>query len=322
MKKATHLFILFVLIFAPTAGPVWAQGWPVQPVRFVVPWPVAGGPDIITRAFVAAFQKVIAGPVIVENRPGANSITGTRSVTTAPPDGYTLLAANTAFGVNPSAYKKLPYESMRDFAPISLIGKSTGYVVVVSPKSRLRSLTDLVAEAKSAKVFYGSAGIGNGTHLAAALFAYETGIEMGHIPYPGVADAMHSILTGEVSLAFVTTAAGLPKVQSGELRAIGYTGESLPAGLKDTQLVGEVAQRYQLSGAWVGLFAPAGTAPGVVREINRLAGEAAKDGEFLAVLQASGYETDAGSPADFGRFVENDIKSWGKAFEAAKLTSQ
>ena len=322
MKKKSHFGILSAVFYVHMITLVWAQNWPTQPIRFVVPWPVAGGPDIIARAFASGFQKVITAQVIVENRPGANSITGTRSVMSASPDGYTLLAANTAFGVNPSAYKKLPYDTLKDFSPISLIGKSTGYIVVVNPKSQLKSLTDLVSAAKNSKLFYGSAGIGNGTHLAAALFAHETGIEMGHIPYPGVADAMHAILTGEVNLAFVTTAAGLPKVNSGELKAIGYTGDKLPAGLNDAQLVNQIAKNYQLSGAWVGLFAPTGTSSGIISEINRIASAATKDDDFQSILRASGYETEQGSPEDFSRFVANDIKSWEKAFQAAKLNPQ
>lgn len=322
MTKKSHFGILSAVFYIHMIASAWAQNWPNQPIHFVVPWPVAGGPDIIARAFATGFQKAITAQIIVENRPGANSITGTRSVMSASPDGYTLLAANTAFGVNPSAYKKLPYDTLKDFSPISLIGKSTGYIVVVAPNSQLKSLTDLVSAAKNSKLFYGSAGIGNGTHLAAALFAHETGIEMGHIPYPGVADAMHAILTGEVNLAFVTTAAGLPKVKSGELKAIGYTGDKLPTGLNDAQLVNEIAKNYQLSGAWVGLFAPTGTSSRIISEINRIASVATKDDDFQSILRASGYETEHGSPEDFGRFVATDIKSWEKAFQAARLNPQ
>ena len=315
--KARAMMLGLVAICAGHAA--LAQTYPAGPVRVVVPWPVAGGPDIGTRAIIPALEKQLGQTIIVENRPGANSITGTRSVAVATPDGYTLLSGNTAFSLNPAGKQALPYDPLKDFVPIAEIGRGTGYIVFVSPKSGIKSVKDLIEVCKHRECYFGSAGIGNATHLAAAVFSAKTSVPMKHIPYPGVADSMHALLTGEVTVAFVTPAAGTSKALSGELTAIAFTGETPLKDAPAIPLLKDTVPGYRLSGAWLGLFAPANTPGSIVEKVNGAVRRAAKNPEVEDQLSKLGYNPSDRSPAEFADFVRNDIADWTEAYKAAGM---
>ncbi len=317
----TRLFVLSLAAACLAYGAA-AQTFPTRPLRVVVPWPVAGGPDIGTRAMIPAFEKQLGQTVIVENRPGANSITGTRSVAAAAPDGYTLLSGNTAFSLNPAAKLQLPYDSLNDFVPVGEIGRGTGYIVFVAPSSGITSVPELITSCKKRDCFYGSAGIGNATHLAAAVFSAKTNTPMKHIPYPGVADSMHALLRGEVTVAFVTPAAGTGKALNGELRAIAFTGDTPLKELPEVPLLKEYVQGFRLSGAWLGLFAPAGTPKSVVETINAALRRAGKNTDVEEQLSRLGYIPSDRSPEEFADFVRNDIADWAAAFKVAGVEAQ
>lgn len=294
-------------------------GYPTKPIELIVPWPPAGGPDIGTRAVIPELEKRLGQSVIVENRPGANSITGTLAVSKAVPDGYTLLSGNTAFALNPSIKLNLPYDPGKDFTPIAQIGSGTGYLVVVNPKSKITSIPDLIAQCRKSKCYYGSAGIGNSTQLAAALFSVEAGSPMKHIPYPGVADAMQALLTGEVTVAFVTPASSVGKVKAGDMRAIAFTGETPLPELPNVPLMAQFVPSYRLSGAWLGLFAPAGVPSAIVQKLNSAVRAAEKDSQVRQTMDRLGYAPSDESPSQFAHFVRQDIRDWAAAAKAAGL---
>jgi len=243
------------LAAAQSAGP-----YPAEPIRIVVPFGPASGPDFAIRALQPTLQDILKQSVRVENRPGANSIIGTRAVATAAPDGYTLLGASTGLSTIESTTSQRGFSPMRDFKPVGFSARSAGYVLVVSAKSPHATMQDLIAAGKRSPVFYGSPGIGNTLHLVAAFFAEKTGTPVKHVPYPGVADAVLATARGEVDFTFATLAAVTGQVQSGDLRAIGYAGSTPLAELHSVPLVSSIAPGFRLAEPWAGLLAPARTA--------------------------------------------------------------
>jgi tripartite-type tricarboxylate transporter receptor subunit TctC len=205
--KAMQLALLSLIMQAGSTIFAYAQSYPAETIRIVVPFGPASGPDFAIRALQPTLQELLKQSVRVENRPGANSIIGTRAVATAAPDGYTLLGASTGFSTIESTTSQPGFSPMRDFKPVGFSARSAGYVLVVRAKSPYATMEDLVAAGKKSTIHYGSPGIGNTLHLVAALFAEKTGAPFRHVPYPGVADAVLATARGEVDFAFATLAA-------------------------------------------------------------------------------------------------------------------
>ncbi len=287
--KTAHLALLALFMHAGTASLVSAQSYPAEPIRIVVPFGPASGPDFAIRALQPALAEILKQSVRVENRPGANSIIGTRAVATAAPDGYTLLGASTGFSTIESTTSQPGFSPMRDFKPVGFSARSAGYVLVVSAKSSHTTMQDLIAAGKRAPVFYGSPGIGNTLHLVAAFFAEKTGAPVKHVPYPGVADAVLATARGEVDFTFATLAAVIGQVQSGDLRAIGYAGLTPLPELPSVPLVSSVAPGFRLAEPWAGLLAPARTPDSAIMILNNALKRASEDSKYKTALQAGGY---------------------------------
>jgi tripartite-type tricarboxylate transporter receptor subunit TctC len=303
------------LTVAQSAGP-----YPTEPIRIVVPFGPASGPDFAIRALQPALTEILKQPVRVENRPGANSIIGTRAVATAAPDGYTLLGASTGFSTIESTTSQPGFSPMRDFKPVGFSARSAGYVLVVSAKSSHATMQGLIAAAKRSPVFYGSPGIGNTLHLVAAFFAEKTGAPARHVPYAGVADAVLATARGEVDFTFATLAAVICQVQSGDLRAIGYAGSKPLAELPSAPLVSSVAAGFRLAEPWAGLLAPARTPDHVIMILNNALKRASEDPKYKTALQAGGYTPASNSPEEFRVFLEQNISDWKQAAQAAGIT--
>jgi tripartite-type tricarboxylate transporter receptor subunit TctC len=222
-RSGWHL-VLVVLAIVTAASFAAAEPYPSRAIRVIVPFAPGGAPDIVARIIAGALEKPLGQSLIVENRAGANGVVGMQTVAAADPDGYTLLNVPPAFVVNPSVYKTLPFDIFRDFAPIANIGISDGYLVMVRPGLPVHSIAELIDYAKTHRVLYGSAGVGNTLHLAAALFCAKAGIEMEHVPFRGGAPIMTALLAGTVDLTFASPTAS-NFVTSGQLRAIGFTGK-------------------------------------------------------------------------------------------------
>jgi tripartite-type tricarboxylate transporter receptor subunit TctC len=318
--KTAHLALLALFMHAGTASLVSAQSYPTEPIRIVVPFGPASGPDFAIRALQPALAEILKQSVRVENRPGANSIIGTRAVATAAPDGYTLLGASTGFSTIESTTSQPGFSPIRDFKPVGFSARSAGYVLVVSAKSPHVTMQDLLAAAKRSPVFYGSPGIGNTLHLVAAFFAEKTGAPVKHVPYPGVADAVLATARGEVDFTFATLAAVIGQVQSGDLKAIGYAGLTPLTELPSVPLVSSVAPGFRLAEPWAGLLAPARTPDSAIMILNNALKRASEDPKYKVALQAGGYTPASNSPEEFRAFLEQNISDWKQAARAAGIS--
>ena len=214
-----------------------AQDYPNRPVRVIVTFAPGGAPDVLARAVAAQVEARIGQTLIIDNRAGANGIVGTQAVANAAPDGHTLLHASASFVVNPSVYRKLPYDIWRDFAPVANLGIGVGYLLLVNKDVPARTTAEFIAYAKANPVSYGSPGAGNTLHLASELFNVKAGIAMQHVPFRGTGPALNALLAGTIQAMFIPPAAALAHVESGQMRAIGFTGDAPLKELPDVPLI-------------------------------------------------------------------------------------
>jgi tripartite-type tricarboxylate transporter receptor subunit TctC len=312
-----------VALFALAAGTllVAAEQYPSHPIRLIVPFAPGGAPDIVARIVAAAVEGPLGQSVIVENRTGANGIVGMQAAATADPDGYTLLDVPPAFVINPSVYKTLPFDIFRDFAPVANAGISAGYLVMVRPGLPVNSIAELIDYAKSHRVLYGSAGIGNTLHLAAALFCAKAGIEMEHVPFRGAAPIITALLAGTIDLTF-TTSTSSNFVTGGQLRAIGFTGKKPLPELPNVPLLKDTLPSFDVEGSWEGVFAPAKTPPDIVAKLNTVIRAALKEPSFHDAIEKAGYEPTDMLPAEFTAFVHAEAARYAEAVKAAKIEPQ
>jgi tripartite-type tricarboxylate transporter receptor subunit TctC len=299
-----------------------ASSYPAEPIRIIVPFGPASGPDFAVRALQQVLQETIKQSVRVENRPGANSIIGTRAVATAAPDGYTLLGASTGFSTIEITTSQPGFDPLKDFAPVSLTARGAGYLLVVSSKSPFTTMADLVAGAKKSEVFYGSPGIGNTLHLVAALFAEKAGGTFKHVPYPGVADAVLATARGEVGFAFATPPAVIGLLQSGELRAIGYAGSEPLPEMPTVPLVSSFAREFRIAEPWSGILAPAKTPGPVITVLNSALRRATEIPRYKTLLEPGSYRPYSSSPEEFRSFLEQNISDWRAAAQAAGIKAK
>ena len=292
----------------------WGQGYPNRPVRIIVPFG-AGAPDTIARVVGQQLAAQTGQPFVVENRTGANGIVGTEAVSKAPPDGYTLLLVSASFVVNPSIYKKLPYDTLKDFAPMSNLCALDAFILTVNASLPARSVQELIALAKKpeSKFAYGSPGIGNTIHLAGALFNARAGTGMVHVPYKGGGPAVGALLGGEIQVMFANASLALAHIKAGKLRALGVTGRNRLAYLPDVPTLAEAGvPGMDIDAGWFGLFAPANTSADV---LAKLAGEiraAMADSTVRERLQAQGFLPVGNSPAEFKAYVQSEIKAYAE----------
>jgi tripartite-type tricarboxylate transporter receptor subunit TctC len=318
---AARIAVPAVIVLLGTAAAALSQtaNYPSEPIRIVVPFGPASGPDFAMRALQPTLQELLKQPVRVENRPGANSIIGTRAVATASPDGYMLLGASTGFSTIESTTSQPGFDPMKDFKPVGLSARSAGYVLVVGARSSIQSMAALIAEGKKSAVYYGSPGIGNTLHLVAALFAAKTDTPFRHVPYPGVADAILAAARGEVAFAFATLPAVIGQVQSGDLKAIGYAGVAPLPDMPSVPLVSSVASGFRLAEPWAGLLAPGRTPDSVISILNEALKRAAADERYRTALQGGGYGPASTTPDEFRAFLAQNIADWKQAARAAGI---
>ncbi|MGH8817535.1 MAG: Bug family tripartite tricarboxylate transporter substrate binding protein, partial [Achromobacter pestifer] len=255
---------LCALSLGVQAAPVY----PDKPITLLIPYPPGGSADMLARPLGAELQKKWGQPVVLEYKPGAGGAIASAQLARAKPDGYTLLMVLAAHAINPSLYPSLPYDTRRDFAPVSLV--ATLPMLVAAPLSTpANTIPELIAYGKShpGKLSFASAGNGNTSHLAAEMFKNQTGVDMMHVPYKGSGPAVVALLGGEVSLMFDSISTSLPQVQAGKLKAIAVTGERRSSLLPDVPTVAESVPGFVVNG-WYGVLAPAGTPPAVVDALS------------------------------------------------------
>ena len=298
-----------------------ADPFPVKPVRIVVPFAAGGAIDIIVRASAQQLSKELGQQMLVDNRPGASGNIGADIVAKSAADGYTLVAGTSAtHAVNPALYAKLPYDVRRDFVPVAHIA-GVPNVLVVTPASGIRSLDDLVKQARAApgRMSYGSAGSGTSLHLAGELFRSEAGVDLLHIPYKGAAPATTDLLGGQISMMFNTVPVALPLIRSGKLTALAVTAQKRHFALPDVPTFAELGYKSVESETWVGLFAPTGTAREVTDKLAQALERTLRDKSVVELLRQQGAEPQFMGPDAFARYVDSEIARWGGVVRAAGI---
>ena len=305
---------------AASAGQVAPANYPVKPIRMVVPFAPGGGTDVIARYLAARMSDSLKRQIVVDNRAGANGIVGSENVARAPADGYTLLFVSSPHSVNPGLYAKLPYDTVRDFAPVSMAATSP-YVLVVHVSLPARNIQELIALAKArpGQIDYGSGGSGSSAHLAAELFNQMAGIKLREIPYKGAGPALTAVLSGQVAVIFGNALTVKPHIQSGRLRALGIASPKRSASAPDLPTIAESGVPGYSADAVLGLLAPARTPRAVVELLNAEVHKAMRAADMAEAMKNVGVEVALSTPEEFGQLIESEIQRWGKVVRALKL---
>lgn len=314
---------LFGCALAIAATHTIAQNYPTRPVRVVIPFPPGGNVDTFARVLFKYVEQDLGQPIVIDSRGGANSILGSDIVAKAAPDGYTFLHTSFGFAVNPAIIKKMPFDVEKDFVPVTNVALGTGYLMVINPSVPAKSVKELIALGKQKPLRYSTAGVGNGQHLAGALFAEKAGIDMLHVPYKGGGPALTAVLGGEVEVHYPAGSVGVPPVKAGKLRAIGFTGAKRLSSLPEVPTIAEAGLTGYVSDAgWHAMFAPAKTPPALV---NRMYGAVRKALEVAQVRDffvAGGYEPQGLPPNEWTKVFREDLKRYAEICRIARIEPQ
>jgi len=319
-KTKSVLFALAaLLLLAFSAGDAWAL-YPDRIVRIVVPFAPGGGTDVIARTLAQEMSKDLGATVIIENKPGAGTIIGTQAVATSEPDGYTLLMGTFANAVNPSLNAKLPYDAHKDFAPVALIARSFN-IVVVNPKSPIKSIADLIAAAKADpdKLSYGTFGTGTSAHLAGELFKNMAKVNLTTVPYKGAAPGITDLIGGQIQVMFTTVASAASLIAGGQLRALAVTSAERSPAFPQLPTVAEAGVPGYSAESWYGLFAPARTPADVIDRLNKSAALAVQSEAFKRLAVNEGLVMIAGPPQELERYFRGEEERWRKVIEDAGI---
>jgi tripartite-type tricarboxylate transporter receptor subunit TctC len=324
MKPRYVLIVFATLATLAVAGMSYAQNYPTRPVRVVIPFPPGGNVDVFGRVLWPQVEKELGQTVVIDNRGGANGILGADIVANATPDGYTLLNTSFAFAVNPSIVKKMPFDVVKDFAPVTDVALGTGYLLVGNINFPAKSVKELIALARQqpGNVRYSTAGVGNGQHLAGALFAEKAGLDLLHVPYKGGGPAMTAVIGGETQLHFPAPAVGIPHVKAGRVRGLGFTGGKRLLALPDVPTVGESVPGYIADAGWHGVFAPARTPAAVVQKLQEAVARALQVPRVRDHFMNAGYEPQGNTPAEWGKRFRADLKRYAEITRFAKIEPQ
>ena len=312
---STLLFISTLLAWAP---PATAQSYPSKPIRIVVPFPSGGIADIYSRILGNRLTETWGQPVVVENRAGAGGNIGADLVAKSPPDGYTLgIGTIGTHAVNVTLFSKLPYDPVRDFAPIAMLLEAEG-LLVVHPSVPVHSVPELISHARAnpGALTFASAGMGTASHLAGELFKSMAKVEMVHVPYKGSAPAVADLLAGHVKVMFDNLASSWPYVTQGQLRALGVTGAERDPLAPGVPAIAETLPGFDAS-SWAGLMAPAKTPPAIVEKISAAVQHAIKMPDVAEKFKAVGATPVGDSPEHFAKYLKEDIGRWRAVVDKA-----
>ena len=310
-----NLLILFVFF---TSLHTYAQTFPSKSVRLVVPFAAGGSTDIVARTLAPRLTEMWGHTVVVDNRPGGSTVIGTEIVAKSPPDGHTLFITPAPFTIVPSLMKKLPYDPLKDFEPITLIN-TTPLVVVAHPGVPAKNMKELaaLAKARAGALNFGSSGSGGSNHLAGELFNSMAGVKLVHIPYKGNAPALVDLLGGHVDVVFNGLTSAIPLIRGGKLRALGMTSLARASAMPDVATLDEQGLKGFLAVAWNGLTAPARTPKDVVSKINADVSKIVKSPEMIERLKADGSEPAAFSVVQYQKFLRDETAKWARVIAAA-----
>ena len=310
MMRLVHGVLSLTLLASLSAA---AQSYPNKAIRLVLPYPPGGGTDVIARPLAQKLGEFLGQQVVVDNRGGAGGNIGMEFVAKSPPDGYTLVLALTAqFAVNPSLYPKLPYDPVKDYAPISLLANAP-YLLIVHPSVPAKSVVQLITlmKAHPRQLAYASSGNGSGAHLAGEMFRSLARVDITHVPYKGAGPAMPDLIAGQVQLSFVTYTASAPHLKTGRLRALGVTTAQRSPTLPELPAIGETVAGYD-SAVWYGFAAPAGTPREIINRLNTEVLRVLTAPDFRNRITVEAVEPIGSTPDEFGSFIRSEIVRWAK----------
>jgi tripartite-type tricarboxylate transporter receptor subunit TctC len=312
--------ILFALAAYALLNGLASAGYPDRIIKIVVPFTPGGGTDVVARTLAQEMAKDLGASVIIENKPGAGTIIGTQSVATSAGDGYTLLMGTFANAVNPSLNAKLPYDAHKDFAAVALVARSFN-IVVVNPKSPIKSIADLIAAARAEpdKLSYGTYGTGTSAHLAGELFKHMAKVNLTTVPYKGAAPAITDLLGGQIQVIFTTVASCASLVAAGQLRAIAVTSAERSPAFRELPTVSESGVPGYAAEAWSGLYAPAKTPPDIIDRLNKSAAKAVQSDAFKKLGVNEGLVMVAEPPAALDRYFSSEEERWRKVIHESGI---
>lgn len=300
-----------------------ADNYPSRPIRVIVPQSAGGSTDVVARIVTDRLTEALKQPLVVDNRPGAGSLQGTEVVARAAPDGHTLLVIAASLTITPALQPNLPFDPVRDFAPITQFA-DLPHIVVVHPGVPAKSLADFIAllKAKPGTVTCGYSGIGTSTHLAIELFQHLSGTRMLLVPYKGGSPAMTALLGGEVQVNFATSSTGLPHIRAGKLKAFAVTGAKRSTAAPELPTVAEAGVKGYQHASWVGMLAPAKTPRSVIERLHAESVKIVQSDEVKKIFLRNGFETEGNSPAEFAAAMREEVDKWRKLVKAAGIKAQ
>lgn len=321
--RSRRLASIAGVALAAAASATPAQSYPNRPVRILAPFPAGAGVDIVARMIGQPLSEQWGQAVVVDNRPGAGGTIACELVAKAVPDGHTLLLGNiSTFAMAPSLYKKLNYDPLKSFAPITRVNTSTN-ILVVHPNVQAATTQAFIALAKAhpGQIYYASAGSGTSPHLAAELFKSMAGIDLVHVPYKGSPQALTDLLGGQTQAMFASLVSAIPHVRQNRLRALGMTATQRSAALPDVPTISESGLRGYDVSVWMGMVAPAGTPPAVIAQLNRQIAAILKTPEVRDKLGAQGLEAVTDTPAEFTAYIAAEVPKWAKVIRQAGIVA-
>ena len=318
---AAALRVVIAALLALVASTAHAQAqYPVRTVRIIVPTSPPGGADVVARSVAPGLSERLGQQVIVDNRAGASTMIGHEMAAKAPPDGYTLVMGISTLAINPATFKHVPYDALRDFAPITQAAIQT-LVLATHPSFPARNVKELIAIAKArpGDVSFSSPGFGTNPEMGMELFLYLTGTRMLHVPYRGGGESILALVAGHVSVTVASMLGTMPHVRSGKLRALGVTSSKRVATASDVPTVAEGGVPGYESLQWYGLLAPTGTPKEIIARLNREAVAVLRNPDIMTRLANDGTEIVAGTPEEFGAYIRAETDKWAKVVKAAGI---
>jgi tripartite-type tricarboxylate transporter receptor subunit TctC len=311
------------IAFAASSLQVQAQPYPNQPIRLIVPFAAGGPSDVLARAFSQKLGEDLGQPVIIDNKPGAGTNLAAEFVARSKPDGYTifLMMVGTQ-AINEALYKKLSYNTVKDFAPITLVASSS-LMLVANPSVPVKNVNDLIAFAKAnpGKVNFGSSGTGTPLHLGGELFNVQAGTDITHVPYKGAAPALTDVLGGQIQTAMIGTPAALPYVKSGKLTAIGVTSLKRSPNAPEVPAIAETLPNFEVELVYA-LVAPAGTPNAIIKRLNTQMGTILNNPEVKTQLASRGFDVQTSTPEQLGAYIKAEVTKWAPIVKKSGATAE
>lgn len=319
--KVHFRFLAVAVLLATTAGTAVAQSYPTRSVRFIVAVPPGGSTDTLSRLVAQKLGESLGQQIIVDNRPGAHGLIGLETGAKAAPDGYTLVGGGTAsMAINPSLYEKLPYDPIKQFAPVVMIAYSSS-VLVVNPSLPVKNIAELIARAKArpGELRYASAGTGSSPHLSAEVLRTMTGIDILHVPYTGAPQGVTGTVTGETQMMLTGVASAIGQIKAGRLRALSVNGPKRSPALPDVPTASESGLPGFEVDFWIGIFVPIATPRAIVTRLNNEVNRILAAPDVKEKLLALGADPVGGTPEQFTAVLHKDLERWAKTVKAAGL---